>query len=106
MRTAMLALIIVLTACSGGTGDTPPDVDAPGGTDSSGSNVCTGAAYETCTDNTQCLSQQCRLFMADGIQVCTQNCDASNPCPDFDGTPITCNNMGRCKPPGQHTCTH
>lgn len=109
----VLLVALVLSACGGGDGD-PPAIDAPAsadadpGADAPGDGgslpACTGAAYDPCTDNSQCSSQQCRLFMADGIQVCTQNCDASNPCPDFNGQPVQCNNMGRCKPPAANAC--
>jgi hypothetical protein len=66
--------------------------------------ACTGAAYDPCTDNAQCMSNDCRVFMGDGIQVCSQTCDAQNPCPAFNGVAVQCNGMGRCNPRGENMC--
>ena len=97
MRIAGALFVLVLTACGGG--DDAPSVDAPSGP------ACTGAVYDTCTGNTQCSSQNCHLFMADGIQVCTQACSASAACPnDSTGATIACNGMGICKPTVANNC--
>jgi hypothetical protein len=96
MRIANLLLLLVI-GC--GNGETEKTVDtAPAG-------PCVGATYEVCTDNTQCSSQNCRLFKGDGIQICTATCDANNPCPDFNGQPVACNAMSVCKSPGETVCT-
>lgn len=102
-------ILVLVVACSGGDGP-PQQIDAAeqnidAAVDAASLPACTGATYEMCTDNAQCTSQQCRVFMQDGIQICTQNCDAQNPCPDFNGNPVLCNMMGRCKSPGQTMCT-
>jgi hypothetical protein len=101
MRTLLLALF--LAACSDDGGSPPPadmaTVDMPGG------NACTGAVYDPCTTNTQCMSGNCRLFMGDGIQVCTQTCTPGGACPMSGATAVTCNNMGVCKPPAANNCT-
>jgi hypothetical protein len=99
----MRALIpALLFACGGGGGSTDvttiPDADpnAP---------LCTGAAFDNCTANEDCASLNCHLFRQSAFQVCTQACDASNPCPnDATGVPGTCNNMGICKPVAANAC--
>lgn len=98
MRLAHLVLVLLLTAC-GGTSDNMQS-DAPSGP------ACTGAVYDPCTSTAQCTSQNCHLYMADGIQVCTQACGTGNPCPnDASGAAGMCNNMGICKPARANNCT-
>lgn len=92
-------------ACDGG--DTP-GVDAPGGDGAptiDAPAMCTGALYDTCTNNTQCMSNNCRLFQQAGLQVCTQTCDAQSPCPPQNGQAVQCNNMGICRPQIANACT-
>ena len=96
MRSFVL-LVAILAGCGGDDG-------GGGGTQPDAANLpaCTGVAYDSCTDttgSTDCdTGLTCRLFMGDGITICTPTCDASNPCPpDKDGNAVTCNNMGRCK---------
>ncbi len=89
----------------GGTQDTLIDAGAGSG---SGSGVaCTNAAYDPCSDNTQCTSGKCQLFNGSGFQVCTQTCTPGDPttCPQQNGQAATCNNMGICKPLAANTCT-
>jgi hypothetical protein len=102
MRT--LFLVLMLAACGDDGGSAPPadmstTVDMPGG------NACTGAVYDPCTMNSQCVSQNCRMFNQDNIQVCTQTCTPGGACPMAGATPVTCNNMGVCKPPAANNCT-
>jgi hypothetical protein len=98
-----LTLIIAFVAACGA--EAPPQtIDASTEIDAASLPACTGAAYESCTENSHCASQNCRLFMGQGIQICTQNCDVANPCPDFDGVTVPCNNMGRCDPKMEHVC--
>lgn len=98
MRLVTLATISVLAACeTGGDGTTLPDADLT-------KPMCTGLVYDSCTSNAGCMSMSCKLFDQDGIQVCTQTCDASTPCPTFNGQAATCNNRGICKPPGANAC--
>jgi hypothetical protein len=89
--------LVCLFAC--GNTDTPvPDAPA-------NAPACTGATYDNCSVNDDCTSANCHLFSQDGIQVCTQPCDGSNPCPDdSEGNPATCNNKGICKPAANTVC--
>jgi hypothetical protein len=97
----MRALIpALLVACGGGGSGDPviPDADpnAP---------LCTGGAYDNCTANDDCTSMNCHLYRQSAFQVCTQACDASNPCPnDASGAPAMCNTMGICKPAVPNAC--
>jgi hypothetical protein len=100
----MLALLTLFAiGCSSGDGDDKPMADAA--IDSPAGAMCTGAIYDPCTANTQCMSGNCRLFMGDGIQVCTQTCTAGGACPMAGSTAVACNNMGVCKPPAANNCT-
>jgi hypothetical protein len=97
----VIAIAMTLAACGSSESKTTVDAnplapDAP---------TCTGKTYEPCTDATQCTSGMCHLYMGTAIQVCTQACSASNPCPDYNGMPVTCNMMGNCKPPAALACT-
>lgn len=91
----MLLFVAFLSACGGDDGgavaDANPNLPA-----------CTGLPYDSCTDTvagSDCMNGvMCRLFMNDGITICTPTCDSSNPCPpDKDGNAVSCNMMGRCK---------
>jgi hypothetical protein len=103
MRIFMLALL--LAACGDDGGSSPPPVDMSTTIDMPAGNACTGVVYDPCTNNTQCMSGNCRLFMGDGIQVCTQACTPGGACPMSGSTAVTCNNMGVCKPPAANNCT-
>jgi hypothetical protein len=103
---AVLVLIATAAACDGGSGDDVPDIDAA---PSDGVPPIDAAACFlpsttiSCTigDNTpctaMCASAYCYNFSQVGT-VCTQSCTpgSSGECP----TGWTCNNMGRCRPPG------
>lgn len=91
MRIA-IGVLLLLAACAG------DEVDEGNGP------VCSMALYETCLEEHNCASNVCHNFMGDGFQVCTQACDAQNPCPDQDGQPVTCNNNGICKPAAATEC--
>ncbi|HEX7836649.1 MAG TPA: hypothetical protein VF469_04250 [Kofleriaceae bacterium] len=99
MRIARFAFTLALVACGGSSGS-PPAPDAPAGP------ACTGAIYDTCTTNDQCMSMSCHSYTGAGLQVCTQACNATNmPCPnDAAGQPVACNTMGNCKPSVANTC--
>lgn len=86
-----LALASALAACAGGSPD--PVV-----------RRCTRAIYELCITEHDCTSQNCVNFMGEGYQICTQGCDAANPCPDLGSTPATCNSMNICQPPEPVEC--
>lgn len=91
-----LAIAALMFGCGGDDGGNTTRTDA------ANLPACTGVAYDSCTDTTahsDCMGgMTCRLFMNDGITICTPACDANNPCPpDKNGNAVTCNNMGRCK---------
>lgn len=89
---AVLALIAGVAAC--GDDGSPNPVDGGG----SGS----AALYDTCTDSSECMSGNCRMFNmpSPGIKVCTQSCNASTPCPMQNGAAVECTNASVCRPPG------
>jgi hypothetical protein len=67
---------------------------------------CTGALYDGCTLAADCMSQNCHFYEQSNFTVCTQACSTANPCPnDSTGNPVTCNNMGICKPSHANICT-
>jgi hypothetical protein len=107
-RTTILAAVVaVLIGCGGSGGDDGDDVPEP---DAPVAAVCTGQPYDSCADTTNwtdCLNgMECRFFMQQGITICTPACDATTPCPpDEDGTPVTCNMMGRCRGEAANSCT-
>ena len=93
------AFILVLVACGGSDDTVAPQSDAASGP------LCTGAVYDTCTTNDQCSSQNCHLYNANGLQICTQACSATVPCPnDASGAAVACNMMGNCKPAVANNC--
>lgn len=119
MNTRWLGLIVVaLVGCSD-DGGSPPPVDSPvtvdgastdaGGPDAppvdGGGAACTGAAYDPCNVGGDCDSGMCRTFQSAGLMLCTQACDASNPCPTQNGQAVQCNGMGVCRPNAENACT-
>jgi hypothetical protein len=98
MCIARLVFTLALVACGGNSGS-PPAPDAPAGP------ACTGALYDTCTTNEQCMSMSCHSYTAAGLQVCTQACLPMALCPpDAAGQQVTCNMMGNCKPSVANNC--
>ncbi|MEP6861980.1 MAG: hypothetical protein ABJE66_15255 [Deltaproteobacteria bacterium] len=88
MRSAAL-LVIAIAACSG---DEPPPAQ----------NNCTGAVYDKCNDEHDCTAMNCRPFGA--IQVCTQVCSDTAPCPNDEmGNAVSCNS-GLCQPAAANNC--
>ena len=88
----LLASALVLAACAG---DSPAPVP----------RKCTHVLYEVCSTEHDCDSGNCKTFMGDGFQICTQSCDAANPCPkDLNGAEVACNNMNVCKPAAPIEC--
>jgi len=97
MRPSLLHLALPLTlalATSACAGDSPAPM----------TRKCTKSLYELCVTEHDCMSQNCRDFMGDGYMICTQGCDANTPCPDLNGTTVTCNAMNVCKPPEPIEC--
>lgn len=113
----LAAILLAFSGCSGGGGDDDGDgggdepqvlIDAPKLIDAPASNVCTGKDFDPCTANTQCMSGNCHLFMAQNLQICTVTCTPGNnaTCPkDKTGANGTCNNMGICRPAAANDCT-
>ena len=100
MAIVRLAFVMMLVACGSSSGGSQPPVDAT----ASGA-ACTGAVYDTCTTNDQCASQNCHLYNANALQICTQPCSATVPCPaDSTGAAVQCNMMGNCKPSVANAC--
>jgi hypothetical protein len=75
---ALALALVVLAGIAGCAGDAPPDTE----------HSCTGELYDSCLQEHECTSNNCRSFAADGIQVCTMTCQ-----------------MGICKPPAANNCT-
>lgn len=99
MIKAVLSLVIVLAACGGDDSQQAKPDATPG-------PACTGALYDHCVSPSDCMSQNCHFYQQSNFTVCTQTCNASNPCPvDSSGTAGTCNNMGICKPSVANNCS-
>ena len=95
MRISIALLAVVVAACAG---DAPPDSE----------RRCMGGDYDPCLTEHDCMNNNCRLFTADGIRVCTTSCTAGDDstCPTMaDGGAATCNMMGICKPAAANNCT-
>ena len=90
MRNAWMLAVLFAVGCAGDE------------TDMGGLPRCTGAAYDACTTEHECTSQDCRVVGT--VQACTQACSATVPCPDLDGEPVTCNAGGLCEPPAARAC--
>jgi hypothetical protein len=87
----LLATASLLGACAG---DSPDPI----------TRRCTRALYEFCLTEHDCMEGDCRDFMGEGYKICTKGCTADVPCPDLNGTKVTCNNMNVCKPPEPIEC--
>ena len=99
--------MLAFSSCSGDDGGTNPPIDAPS-IDAPVGQACTGAAYDPCTANTQCMSNNCHLYQQQNLQVCVPTCTPGNnsTCPvDKTGVNGVCNNMGICKPAAANDCT-
>ncbi len=98
MKMFAFAFALALSACGGD--------DAPATPDAATLPACTGALYDPCTDNSQCMSGNCRVFNNAGIQVCTQDC-ASMACPAQGGTAVACSTGQNtvCRPTMANACT-
>ena len=99
-----LLVLLVAIGCSGDDGSTNPPTDSKT-PDTPAGTACTGAVYDPCTVAGQCMSNMCKLFNQDNLQVCTQACTPGSACPMAGSTAVTCNNMGVCKPPAANNCT-
>ena len=93
----------LLAACGGDDGGSVIDAPASDGA----SAACTGALYDRCTDNNQCMSGNCRMFNDLGAMMCTEACTPGGAaCPMQDGMAVTCSmNSMVCRPVVASTCT-
>ena len=69
---------------------------------------CTGAAFDPCTTNDQCMSMDCHFYGTSNLTVCTQTCTPgdNSTCPvDASGNHALCNTKGLCKPVAANNCT-
>lgn len=102
MRSLVLCLLV---ACGSGSS---PATDAKKLDGAGGGSACTGAVYDPCTENTQCMSGMCHLYTMANLQVCTTTCTAgdNSTCPtDASGSNGFCNPMSNCKPAVANSCT-
>jgi hypothetical protein len=99
MRMLIATLLVLAGACTGA---------AP-----SGSRTCTGALYDVCRDEHDCMSEKCFNFMSASFQVCSVMCTVGNdaPCMTNDrGQQATCMPIsgsgtdGICTPPTENDC--
>ena len=101
----VLALVLVASAaCGGDDGTNMQQVDAMMGSGA----ACTGAVYDPCTTNDQCMSQNCHFYMQSNFTVCVTTCTPNDntTCPvDSSGQHGQCNMMGICKPAAANACT-
>lgn len=98
----MCLVTLFALACSGAEDEMPADA-APIGPDAPGA-PCTGALYDTCTSDTQCASDNCQIFSAATLHVCSQTCNAQTPCPPQGGLPAMCTTAGVCRPMHSSGC--
>ena len=106
----MRLALLVLVGLGGCTGHytvpiDPPDAE-PAATDAA--NACTGALYDPCTTDEQCMSGICRSYTGTGFSACTEACSMpSTPTcpPDSTGIAAGCNKMGQCRPTQPNDCT-
>lgn len=100
-RRLFLLVSLWVAACGGGDddGDT---VDAAGGIDAPACSIAAETVSCTVGDDSPCTAvcgaAYCYNFTQLPTPVCTQDCTPGSvdQCP----TGWTCNNMGRCRPPG------
>lgn len=94
---------------SGSGGEVGSGSGTGSGSGSGTEAACTGAVYDPCTSDAQCTAAgaTCKAFNGAGIEVCTVACTPGDDstCPAQNGQPVTCNNMGTCKPAAANACT-
>src|SRR5512140_390153 len=91
-----MILALVLAAVCGCAGDQ---------TDTGKGAVCTGALYDDCGSEHDCMTNDCHTFTQEGFNACVQQCSATLPCPDQNGTAVPCDTaLGVCKPAAHNMC--
>ncbi len=100
MRSLAIVLGLVLAACGGDDDPVIPDAD-PAAPDAAPACVLPDDTIEcTIGDDTPCTAEcadaVCYNFNQLPTPVCTTTCTTALDCPST----WTCNNMGRCRPPG------
>jgi hypothetical protein len=90
-----MRILLALALVAGCAGDETDPGNGP---------VCTGAVYDNCNSEHDCMSNDCHTFNAEGYNACTQPCSAATPCPDVNGMTGTCNANGICKPAAAPVC--
>ncbi|MCW5801780.1 MAG: hypothetical protein KIT31_05290 [Deltaproteobacteria bacterium] len=93
----LVLVAFVLSACVDSTTDT--DV-----TNLEAAASCGGQLYDACSADDQCDSGLCKLYSNRNVQICTQRCSETEPCPSQDGQPVVCNNMGFCRADAANAC--
>lgn len=64
-------------------------------------DICTGKAYDSCRDEHNCASANCRPFGS--LVVCSTSCTGTE-CPPQNGVAVPCT-AGFCQPPMANSCT-
>ena len=106
-----LAALGMLHAAGCGDDGGEPPIDAAmtvdAAIDAPPSNACTGQLYDLCSDNTQCASNNCRMFNNLGVSLCTQACTpGGTACPTQGSAAVECvQNSMVCRPAGANACT-
>jgi hypothetical protein len=101
MRAAAIAIAALFLTTAACTEDDANDVPDAGSNADAEPGVCSLTTEPVeCTANPECealcAGSYCHLFGMLGGSVCTVNCVTADDCPDD----WTCNQMGRCRPPG------
>ena len=92
----MMVVVLVVGAC---TGSAPANIDS--------GRACNGQLYDSCLQEHECASMDCRPFLSDGFQVCSKSCIAGDNAScgtTLDGRTAMCDATGHCKPPGPNDC--
>ncbi len=98
MRVLLLMVCLASAAC------VDSKSPASGANNRPESGTRDGALYDGCTSDDQCDSGLCKDYLNRGVQLCTEACSASNPCPAQNGVSVVCNNMGFCRPDAPNAC--
>jgi hypothetical protein len=101
MKQFALALVLAVCACGG------DDTSMQAQPDATPEAACTGALYDLCVTNDDCMSGNCRFFGTSNYSACITTCTAGDDttCPvDKTGNHATCNDKGNCKPAAPNNC--